>query len=98
MKKRLFAGTEYTFVLHVEQNNIRECFHKVLSNNALIPQAKEVGLVKDSKDNRVFYKNIISTGKPMSDMTHEELKSFLRKAYKDINNIQASVSQYIPNK
>lgn len=97
-EKRLFSGTEYTFVLHVEQNNIRECFLQVLSNNDLTSKAKEAGLAKDSKDNRVFYKNLISTGKPISDMTHEELKSFLRQAYKDVNRVQAFVSEYILNK
>ena len=61
-------------------------------------KATEVGLERDSKDNRVFYKTVISSKRSISDMTHEELADFLREVYKDVENIQVFVSEYILNK
>ncbi len=97
-EKRLLSGNEYTLVLHVEQSDIHDSFKKIFGDDTLKIKAKEVGLEKDSKDNRVYYKKVISTKRSISDMTHEELANFLRKAYEDINDIQTFVSEYIMNK
>ena len=93
-EKRLLSGTEYTLVLHVEQNDIREKFTHMICESALITKAKEVGLEKYS-DNTTFYKNVLSAKKTISDMTQEELTDFLQEAYKDVNDIQAFVSNNI---
>jgi hypothetical protein len=95
-EKLLFSGIEYTFVLHVEQNDIQERFKQVLNDNYLMNKAKELGLKETDKI--TFYKNVITTKRSISDMTHEELSDFLRKAYKDVDNIQKFVSDYILNK
>ena len=95
-EKSLLSGTEYTLVLHVEQNDIQERFKQVLNDNILMIKAKELGLKETNKT--TFYKNVITTNKSMSDMTHEELSDFLREAYKDVDNIQKFVSEYIVNK
>ena len=92
-EKRLLSGTEYTLVLHVEQNDIQERFKQVLNDNILMIKAKEYGLKETDKI--TFYKNVITTNKSMSDMTHEELSDFLREAYKDVDNIQKFVSENI---
>lgn len=97
-EKRLLSGIEYTLVLHVEQNDIQERFKQVLCDSLLMTKATEVGLERDSKDNRVFYKTVISSKRSISDMTHEELADFLREVYKDVENIQVFVSEYILNK
>ena len=97
-EKRLLSGIEYTLVLHVEQNDIQEHFNQVLCDSRLMTKATEVGLERDSKDNRVFYKTVISSKRSISDMTHEELADFLREVYKDVENIQVFVSEYILNK
>lgn len=96
-EKRLLSGIEYTLVLHVEQNDIQERFKQVLCDSLLMTKATEVGLERDSKDNRVFYKTMISSKRSISDMTHEELADFLREVYKDVENIQVFVSEYILN-
>lgn len=95
-EKLLFSGIEYTFVLHVEQNDIQERFKQVLNDNYLINKAKELGLKETDKI--TFYKNVITTKRSISDMTHEELSDFLHEAYKDVNNIQKFVSDNILNK
>ncbi|MDO4950485.1 MAG: PD-(D/E)XK nuclease family protein [Bacteroidales bacterium] len=97
-EKRLLSGTEYILVLHVEKNDILERFKLVLCDSLLMTKAAEVGLERDSKDNRVFYRKVISSKKSISDMTHEELLTFLQEAYKDVYNIQNFVSEYILNK
>ena len=97
-EKRLLSGIEYTLVLHVEQNDIQERFKQVLCDSLLMTKATEIGLERDSKDNRVFYKTVISSKRSISDMTHEELADFLREVYKDVENIQVFVSEYILNK
>lgn len=61
-------------------------------------KATEVGLKRDSKENRVFYKKVIPSKKSISDMTHEELVEFLQEVYKDVKNIQMFVSEHILNK
>ena len=94
-EKRLLSGTEYILVLHVEQNDIHERFNQVLSDNFLMTKAKELSLKKTDKT--TFYKNVITTNRSMSDMTHEEFSIFLREAYKDVNDIQLFVSEYILN-
>ena len=96
-EERLLSGTEYTLVLHVEQNDIQEHFNQVLCDSRLMTKATEVGLERDSKDNRIFYKTVISSKRSISDMTHEELADFLREVYKDVENIQVFVSEYILN-
>ena len=58
-------------------------------------KAKELSLKKTDKT--TFYKNVITTNRSMSDMTHEEFSIFLREAYKDVNDIQLFVSEYILN-
>ncbi|MBQ4211230.1 MAG: PD-(D/E)XK nuclease family protein, partial [Prevotella sp.] len=95
-EKLLFSGIEYTFVLHVEQNDIQERFKQVLNDNYLMNKAKELGLKETDKI--TFYKNVITTKRSISDMTHEELSDFLHEAYKDVNNIQKFVSDNILNK
>lgn len=94
-EKHLLSGTEYTLVLHVEQNDIQERFIKALSDNFLITKAKELGLKRTDKT--TFYKKVIATNRSMSDMTHEEFSDFLRKAYRDVNDIQLFVSEQILN-
>ncbi len=94
-EKRLLSGTEYILVLHVEQNDIHERFNQVLIDNFLMTKAKELSLKKTDKT--TFYKNVITTNRSMSDMTHEEFSIFLREAYKDVNDIQLFVSEYILN-
>jgi hypothetical protein len=94
---RLLSGTNYTFVLHVEQRDIQDIFDSVICDSVLINRAKASGLERDVRDNRVYYTNVIKTNRPISDMTHEELNSFLREAYKDVNNIQRFVSENILN-
>ena len=97
-EKLLFSGTKYTFVLHVEQNDINEHFKQLLCDSVLMTKAAEIGLERDSRDNSVFYKKVIPSKRSIADMTHEELLDFLREAYKDVNNIQKFVSEYIVNK
>lgn len=97
-EKRLLSGTEYTLVLHVEQNDIQERFKQVLCDSVLMAKATEVGFERDSKDNRVFYKTVVPSKRSISDMTHEELADFLREVYKDVENIQMFVSEYLLNK
>lgn len=96
-EKRLLSGTEYTLVLHVEQNDIQERFKQVLCDSVLMTKATGVGLERDSKDNRVFYKTVVRSKRSISDMTHEELADFLREVYKDVENIQMFVSEYLLN-
>jgi len=92
-EKCLLSGTEYTLVLHVEQNEIQERFKLVLNDNILRAKAKELGLMEIDKT--TFYKKVIITNKSMSDMKHEELSDFLREAYKDVDNIQKFISKEI---
>ena len=83
--------------MHVEQNDIQERFKQVLCDSVLMTKATGVGLERDSKDNRVFYKTVVRSKRSISDMTHEELADFLREVYKDVENIQMFVSEYLLN-
>ena len=96
-EKHLFSKKEYTLVLHVEQNDIKDHFDKVLNQSDFADRAKAIGLERDTKDSRVFYKKVISTDRSMADMTHEEFICFLREAYKDVNEIQLFVTHNIIN-
>ena len=95
-EKYLLSGTEYTLVLHVEQNEIQERFKQVLNDNIFMSKTKELGLKETDKN--TFYKKVITTSKSMSDMTHEELSDLLHEVYKDVDNIQKFVSEIILNK
>lgn len=97
-KENLLSGSEYIFVLHVEQNDIQNSFVEVLNDSDVASEARGIGLEIDSRDKRVVYKNVIKVIKPMSDMTDEEMTSFLHEAYKDVNAIIAFVSKYILDK
>ena len=97
-EKRLLSGKEYTFVLHVEQNEIKNDLDNVLKNSGMDDKANAVGLKMHKRDNRVFYKKVISTNRSMADMTHEEFISFLHEAYKDVNTIQQFVTNHVFNK
>lgn len=97
-EKRLLSGKEYTFVLHVEQNEIKNDLNNVLKNSGMDDKANAVGLKMHQRDNRVFYKKVISTNRSMADMTHEEFISFLHEAYKDVNTIQQFVTNHVFNK
>ena len=97
-EKHLLSETEYTLVLHIEQNDIQNCFRQILSDGNLMTKAKEIGLKNDSTDKRVFYKKVLFAGKAISDMTNMELEDFLRIIYADVDNIQKFVSEYILNK
>lgn len=97
-KENLLSGSEYIFVLHVEQNDIQNSFVEVLNDSNVASEARGIGLEIDSRDKRVVYKNVIKVIKPMSDMTDEEMTSFLHEAYKDVNAIIAFVSKYILDK
>ncbi len=91
--------TEYTLVLHIERDDLRESFKQVC-NSDLKNKATEIGLSLDAKDRSVFYKHVVHTQnqKSMSSMTDEELTDFLKEAYKDVNRIQNFVSVYLFNK
>lgn len=97
-KENLLSGSEYIFVLHVEQNDIQNSFEEVLNDSNVASEAREIGLEIDSLDKCVAYKNVIKAIKPMSDMTDEEMTSFLHEAYKDVNAIIAFVSKNILDK
>lgn len=97
-EKRLLSGKEYTFVLHVEQNEIKNDLDNVLKNSGMDDKANAVGLKMHQRDNRVFYKKVINTNRSMADMTHEEFISFLHEAYKDVNTIQQFVTNHVFNK
>lgn len=97
-KENLLSGSEYIFVLHVEQNDIQNSFVEVLNDSNVASEARGIGLEIDSHDKCVVYKNVIKVIKPMSDMTDVEMTSFLHEAYKDVNAITAFVSKYILDK
>lgn len=97
-KENLLSGSEYIFVLHVEQNDIQNSFEEVLNDSNVASEAREIDLEIDSLDKCVAYKNVIKAIKPMSDMTDEEMTSFLHEAYKDVNAIIAFVSKNILDK
>lgn len=90
-------GTEYTFVLHVERDDLRESFKQVLCNSDSKNKASEIGLDTDTKDISVFYKRVFHAQKSMFDMTDKELSDFLSDVYKDVNSIQDFVSEKIIN-
>lgn len=94
-EKQLFQGKEYALYLHVERNDIKEFFRNVWNDDELVSKAEEIGLYIDSHDSRVFYKKVICTEKSMADMTHTEFVSFLREAYKDVNDVQQFVTDNI---
>ena len=97
-EKLLFSGTEYALVLHVEQNDIKDRFKQVFCDSVLMRKAEEIGLKEESRGNCVYYKKVIPTKRSIADMTHDDLLDFLREAYRDVDNIQKFVSEYILNK
>lgn len=96
-EKQLLYGKEYTFALHVENNDIEYRFKEVINSRELGDKAKNVGLEIDKEDHRVFYKKVINTQKPIANMTHEELTDFLCETYKNINDVQMFVTNHILN-
>ena len=94
-KRQILSATEYTIVLHVERGDLQENFIRCLNDETLNGRATALSLEENHNDKRVFYKKVIKTQRAISDMTSDEMYSFLREAYKDVNGIYKFVSEHV---
>lgn len=81
--RKLMCGTNYTFVVHIEDKKIEAETISLLEDNEKIAEdGQKIGFYK--VEGRTYYKKSLTTTRSIAEMTHNELCLFLKDMYADV--------------